>query len=203
MPDTVDAAGGSGSTLGPVMARHLVTRVERTFGFVDISGFTKFTDGRGDAAAVAALADFRAAVRDVSSRHGVRIDKWLGDGAMFVCVDTAPLVHAVLDIESRLVEDAFPLPLRAGVASGLVILFEGDDYIGTPVNLASRLCVEAAPGQVLVTETVAQSAPGWVSCSTIGKLEVRGLADPVAVVAITGPAAAASSTATASSSTGS
>lgn len=174
------------------MARQIVTRVERTFSFVDISGFTQFTDSRGDAAAVAALSDFRSTVREVSSRHGVRIDKWLGDGAMFVCVDTAPLVHATLDIESRLFEQDFPLPLRAGIASGLVILFEGDDYIGTPVNLASRLCVEAAPGQVLVTEVVAQAAPGWVACTSIGEVEVRGLADPVRVVSIGGSSTASS-----------
>ncbi len=177
------------------MARPLVTRVERTFGFVDISGFTQFTDTRGDAAAVAALSEFRSTVRAVSSRHGVRIDKWLGDGAMFVCVDTAPLVHATLDVEARLIDEHFPLPLRAGIASGLVILFEGDDYIGTPVNLASRLCVEAAPGQVLVTDVVAQAAPGWVSCSEVGELEVRGLADRVRVVSISGSASASTAAA--------
>jgi adenylate cyclase len=171
--------------------RQAVTRVERTFSFVDISQFTKFTDTRGDAAAVAALSEFRSVIRDVSSRHGVRIDKWLGDGAMFVCVDTAPLVHAVLDVESRLVEENFPLPLRAGIASGLVILFEGDDYIGTPVNLASRLCADAEPGQVLVTEVVAQAAPDWVRCGKVGDITVRGLADPVAVVSITGSSALA------------
>ena len=71
-----------------------VTRVERTFGFIDISGFTMFTDQHGDAASVNALAEFRQVVRDVASHHGVRIDKWLGDGAMFVGVDTAPLVSA-------------------------------------------------------------------------------------------------------------
>ena len=162
----------------------VVTRVERTFGFLDISRFTAYTDQRGDAMAVGALADFRMVVRDVASRCGVRVDKWLGDGAMFVCVETAPLVQAVLGIEQRLVEIGFPLPLRAGIASGLVILFEGDDYIGMPVNLASRLCAEASPGEVLVTDAVAQSAPEWVRSRWMGDLDVRGVAAPVAVVAL-------------------
>ena len=162
-----------------------VTRVERTFGFIDISGFTMFTDQHGDAASVNALAEFRQVVRDVASHHGVRIDKWLGDGAMFVGVDTAPLVSALLDIESRLEESSFPLPLRAGIASGMVILFEGDDYIGTPVNLASRLCAEAEPGQTLVTEAVAAVLPPSVSRSPMGHVEVRGLAEPVPVVCLT------------------
>jgi adenylate cyclase len=161
-----------------------VTRVERTFAFIDISRFTPYTDQRGDAAAVAALADFRMVVRDTASRQGVRVDKWLGDGAMFVSVDPTPLVKAVLAIEQELVDVGFPLPLRAGMASGLVILFEGDDYIGMPVNLASRLCTEAAPGEVLVTDVVAQSAPDWCTTRWMGDLDVRGVMASVAVVAL-------------------
>jgi adenylate cyclase len=161
-----------------------VTRVERTFAFIDISRFTAYTDQRGDAAAVAALADFRIVVRQVASRFGVRIDKWLGDGAMIVSVESGPLVRAVLEIEQQLDEGSFPLPLRGGIASGLVILFEGDDYIGMPVNLASRLCNEASPGEVLVTDVVAQAAPDWVSTTWMGELDVRGVTSAVAVAAL-------------------
>ena len=162
-----------------------VTRVERTFGFVDISRFTTYTDQRGDEYAVRALSEFRQVVRDVASRHGTRVDKWLGDGAMFVSIETEPLVHAILAIEALLLEHEFPLPLRAGLASGYVILFEGDDYIGTPVNLASRLCNDAEPGQMLVTEAVAACLPDWVERSAVGMIDIRGLAEPVAVVAVT------------------
>lgn len=163
-----------------------VTRVERTFGFIDISGFTAYTDNQGDAAAVAALYDFRLVVRDVASFHGVRIDKWLGDGAMLVGVETAPLVHAVLDIELRLAEHQFPLPLRAGLSSGAVILFEAEDYIGTVVNLASRLCADALPGQTLATAVVAEYAPPWAMRRPMGEVVVRGLAEPVPLVSVTG-----------------
>ena len=163
-----------------------VMRVERTFGFVDISGFTAFTDEEGDASAVNVLASFRAVTRDVASHHGVRIDKWLGDGVMFVCVETAPLVEAVIDIERSLRESDFPLPLRAGMASGLVILFEAADYVGTPVNLASRLCTDAEPGQILATEAVAAAAPDGVKAMPMGEATVRGLIDPVPVVSLEG-----------------
>ena len=163
-----------------------VTRVERTFGFIDISGFTTFTDQQGDAASVLRLAEFRVVVREIASHHGVRIDKWLGDGAMFVCVESGPLLAAVLDIEVRLAENGFPLPLRAGIAGGMVILFEGDDYIGTPVNLASRLCNEAAPGQTLVTEELADYAPAEANITPMGAIEVRGLAEPVQIVCLRG-----------------
>ncbi len=161
-----------------------VTRVARTFGFIDISGFTSFTDQQGDAASVARLAEFRVVVREVASHHGVRVDKWLGDGAMFVCVDTGPLVAAVLDIEMRLAESGFPLPLRAGIAAGMVILFEGDDYIGTPVNLASRLCTDALPGQTLVTAELADYAPAEANIEPMGAVEVRGLAHLVPIVCL-------------------
>jgi adenylate cyclase len=161
-----------------------VKRVERSFAFLDISGFTAFTDQNGDAASVNALADFRLVVREVASHSGVRVAKWLGDGAMFVGVETAPLIAAILGIESQLRSTGFPLPLRAGIASGPVILFEGDDYIGTPVNLASRLCAEALAGETLVTVTVATEAPDGVERCPKGAIDVRGLADPVETVAL-------------------
>ncbi len=166
------------------MSPNTVTRVDRTFGFVDISGFTTFIDTHGDAAAVIALADFRLVVRELASYHGVRVDKWLGDGAMFVCVDTAPVVQAVLDIAARLETMEFPLQLRAGVASGMVILFEADDYIGMPVNLASRLCNDANAGQTLVTKDVAAVLGADVDKVDIGMIDVRGLADRVQVMSV-------------------
>jgi adenylate cyclase len=174
----------------PMDAAIAVTRVERTFGFIDISGFTAFVDVHGDAAAVDALATFRLVTREIASHHGVRVDKWLGDGAMFVCVDTVPLVNAMLDIASRLRDGDFALPIRAGIASGMVILFEGDDYIGMPVNLASRLCSDALAGQVLVTEAVAALAPAEVVCERIGDVEVRGIAELMPIVALCAPATA-------------
>lgn len=167
------------------MSPNTVTRVERTFGFVDISGFTAFVDTHGDAAAVVALADFRLVVRELASYYGVRVDKWLGDGAMFVCVDTAPVVQAVLSIAGRLEIMEFPLTLRAGVASGMVILFEADDYIGMPVNLASRLCNDAHSGQTLVTEAVASALGADIEKEDIGLIDVRGLTSPVRVVSVT------------------
>ncbi len=166
-----------------------VTRVLRSFAFLDISGFTAFTDQQGDAASVNALADFRLVVRDVSSHLGVRVAKWLGDGAMFVGVETEPLIAALLEIENRLRLNGFPLGLRAGITVGEVILFEGDDYIGTPVNLASRLCSEAGPGQLFVTRVVAALAPDGVSHTEIGAIDVRGIVEPVEIVALSATSA--------------
>jgi class 3 adenylate cyclase len=48
------------------------------------------------------------------------------------------------------------------VATGSCLLFEADDYIGHSVNLASRLCDLAGPGEVLADENTATLAPDWV-----------------------------------------
>jgi adenylate cyclase len=123
-------------------------RVSRTFGFVDLCGFTAYTESYGDSEAVDVLAEFRMTVRRVSSDHGVRVAKWLGDGAMFVGVDPAAVVATLLDVGRGW--GGWPMAVRAGAATGHVILFEGDDYIGSAVNLASRLCDISEPGVLLV-----------------------------------------------------
>ena len=62
-----------------------------------------------------------------------------------------------------LAPDVVPLQVRAGLARGPVIMFEGDDYIGRATNVASRLCDAAAPGQVLATREVVSHVPRWVA----------------------------------------
>jgi class 3 adenylate cyclase len=157
-------------------------RVERSFGFVDLCGFTDFVDANGDQAAVTELRRLRNAVRDVAPRCGVRIDKWLGDGCMLVGVQMDPLVAALLAIEDQLSREA-ALPVRAGAATGRVILLEGDDYVGRTVNLAARLCELAQPAEILVA-TEGWPLPSWVRCTPRGLVTVKGFVGPVAAAAI-------------------
>ena len=84
--------------------------------------------------------------------------KWLGDGCMFVGTEVRPVVETVLDLTERMENASIVLPLRIGIATGKVIVFEGDDYIGMAINLASRLCDAAAPGEILANDEVVQSA---------------------------------------------
>jgi adenylate cyclase len=155
-------------------------RVVRFFGFVDLCGFTRFGDAHGDDAAVAVLTGFRSAVRGEASKNGVRVAKWLGDGAMFVSTEGEALVTTVLSLAPRLDGDG-GLPVRVGVAGGPVILFEGDDYIGGPVNLAARLCDAAKPYEALVAADLAPllsaAGPGLPD-----RRQVPGFAQPVDVV---------------------
>lgn len=157
-------------------------RVHRTFAFVDLCGFTDFVDDHGDDGAVQELQTLRAAVREVAPLFGVRVEKWLGDGLMLVGVDSEPLVGAALAIEQRH-SGVGQLELRGGIASGAVILLEGDDYVGRAVNLASRLCDIAGPGQLLAA-TGDLELPEWVTAAEHDPVVVKGMAGEVAVVAL-------------------
>jgi adenylate cyclase len=157
-------------------------RVHRTFAFVDLCGFTDYVDDHGDDGAVLELRNLRAAVREVTPLFGVRVEKWLGDGLMLVGVDSEPVVGAALAIEQRHAR-AGRLELRGGIASGAVILLEGDDYVGRAVNLASRLCDIAAPGQLLAASDDLD-LPQWVGALAHDPVVVKGMADEVNVVAL-------------------
>ena len=153
-------------------------RVERCFAFIDLSGFTAFTEHNGDERTVAVLTAFRGRVREVAARRGVRVTKWLGDGAMLSSADTTAVVSMVVELAYRIPESV-PLGIRAGVAHGAVIMFEGDDYIGRPANVAARLCDMAPEGQTLATREVASQAPLWVAVSDPTPHPVHGLDRPV------------------------
>jgi len=159
-------------------------RVTRSFTFLDLCGFTRFTSEEGDDRATAVLGDFRGCVRTICSRRGVRVAKWLGDGAMIVAVDAPPMVAAVLEIEAKVDESGSPLPIRGGLATGAVILFEGDDYIGSPVNLAARLCDAAGPRQILAVPELIPAVPAWGGAGEPHRLPIAGFAQPVEVVRV-------------------
>ena len=138
-------------------------RVHRSFAFVDVSGFTALTELEGDERAVDVLTAFRALLRDICSRRGVRIVKWLGDGVMLVCVDTRPLLETILELHYVVGEVGAveTVSIRSGLTEGDVILMEGDDYVGHCVNVASRLCDLAAAGEALAAPAVMGDLPNW------------------------------------------
>ena len=139
-------------------------RVHRSFAFVDVSGFTALTELEGDERAVDVLTAFRALLRDICSRRGVRIAKWLGDGVMLVCVTTRPLLETILELHYVVGEVSGPVEtvsIRSGLTAGEVILMEGDDYVGHCVNVAARLCDLAAAGEALAAPSVMEDLPSW------------------------------------------
>ena len=149
--------------------------------FVDLAGYTRLTEERGDQAA-AELADTLAVQVERSSRaHGGTPVKWLGDGVMLHFHDPAGAVAAALGMVRRLPEAGLP-PAHVGVAAGPVVV-QGGDYFGRTVNLAARLAGRARAGQVLVTEPVAGAAAAdGVGFTALGRVELKGFSAPVTVL---------------------
>ena len=124
--------------------------------FVDLTGFTRLTSERGDESAVIAAATLQRHADATATRHGGRLVKLLGDGAMLRLADAAVGVDAALDlVETMSGEGA--LSSHAGVHAGPVI--ERDlDVFGQTVNLASRIADAAGAGEVLASEAVVEVA---------------------------------------------
>ena len=176
----------SGPT-NPTTGNILITmRVPRTFVFLDLSGFTNYTAAYGDDAAGRILSTFRTLVREVASQRGVRIAKWLGDGCMAVAVEQQAAVEFVTDLEQRASTICAPLMLRAGLASGHALLFEGDDYIGSAVNMASRLCDHAVNTEVLMPTMQLERLPLGVLAEPYGEAELPGFPGTVDLVRLSG-----------------
>jgi adenylate cyclase len=146
--------------------------------FLDLAGYTRLTEERGDAAA-AALAESLAVLVDRSARaHGGMPVKWLGDGVMLYFRDPPRAVEAALGMVRRVPEAGLP-PAHVGVAAGPVVV-QGGDYFGRTVNLAARIAARAGAGQVLASQGVAEPAPpAGVRFLELGELELKGFADPV------------------------
>ena len=161
-------------------------RVPRTFAFVDLSGFTNYTAAFGDDAAGRLLGAFRTLTREIASERGVRIAKWLGDGCMIVSVDQQACIAFALELQHRSAEVCAPLTLRVGLATGHALLFEGDDYIGSAVNMAARLCDAAGPFEILIPTMQIERLPQGVTATPHEPLVLRGFPGEVDVVRLTG-----------------
>jgi class 3 adenylate cyclase len=161
-------------------------RVVRCFAFLDLCGFTAYTEEHGDGEAVAVLAQLRAILRAECEDKGVRVTKWLGDGAMLSGVEATDVLQCVADVRERVAQEGL-LALRGGACVGPVIMFEGDDYIGAAVNIAARLCDAAAAGQVLVTRDTAPFAPPGLETTELRTIRVPGLSSPVEVLELLPP----------------
>jgi adenylate cyclase len=163
-------------------------RIERASAmvFLDLEGYTRLTEERGDAAAAELAASLAGIAQETSRRHGGRPVKWLGDGVMFHFPDPRGSVVAALEMVERTPAVRLP-PAHVGVAAGPVVMQDGD-YFGRTVNLAARLSGTAGPSEVLVTTEVVEACAGdGVRFEEIGKAELKGFSAPVVVHRATRP----------------
>ncbi len=142
--------------------------------FVDLRGFTIWSSGRTSQETVKTLNIFFRIVTDAAMEHGGTLDKFLGDGALIIFGAPLPLensleqaLEAVAEIQKKLIEIDFPLPLGAGLEIGEVIAGNiGSEkrleytVIGSPVNTASHLEERARPGELILGPAAARKYAG-------------------------------------------
>jgi adenylate cyclase len=148
--------------------------------FLDLVGYTRLTEERGDEVAAELAATLGEVVERSSRDHGGAPVKWLGDGVMFYFRDPGGAVASALEMVGEVPEAGLP-PAHVGVAAGPVVAY-GGDYFGRTVNLASRIAGRAGTGQVLVTERVVEAAaPDEAMFTEIGEVGLKGFLRPVKV----------------------
>jgi adenylate cyclase len=148
--------------------------------FVDLSGYTRLTEERGDEVAVRFATTLQREADAVASAKGGRLVKLLGDGAMLRFPDAGRGLDAALALV-RALSVGGSLPAHAGVHAGPVI--ERDlDLFGRTVNLASRIADAAGPGEVLVSEAVvaAVDRPA-IRFERSDGARLRGITEPVSL----------------------
>ena len=142
--------------------------------FLDLTGYTRLTDERGDEAAAELAGQLARLVQRTSNRHGGKPVKWLGDGVMFLFREPGRGVLAALEMVEGARKADLP-PAHVGLHAGPVLFREGD-YFGRTVNLAARIADYARQGEVVVSQDVvdAGGADG-VAFTLIGPVELKGV----------------------------
>lgn len=150
---------------------------ELVVAFVDLTGWTALSRAVSHSALARLVQRFEDLVADQAARAGVRVVKFMGDGAMVVGQDAAAVCGFSVGLVAAVEADDLLPPVRLGVAAGPV-LPSGGDYHGPPVNLAARLVAAAGPGSTLVALDVRDQAAGRLFDEP-ETFELRGLAEPV------------------------
>jgi adenylate cyclase len=146
--------------------------------FLDITGFTRLTQDRGDDAAADLATTVARLVQRSSVQHGGKPIKWLGDGVMFYFGDPSPGVRAALEMVDGLAAAGLP-PAHVGLHAGPVLFQEGD-YFGQTVNLSARIADYARQGEVLVTQAVVDASHDkGIAFADIGPVELKGVSGTV------------------------
>ena len=151
------------------------SRLDRTPAvcFLDVTGYTRLTEERGDAAAADLAAQLGRMVQRTSTLHGGKPVKWLGDGVMLYFRDPGPAVLAALQIVRDVAGAGLPAA-HVGLHAGPVLFQEGD-YFGRTVNVAARIADYARAGEILVTQEVVDASRGGAVFAPIGPVELKGV----------------------------
>jgi adenylate cyclase len=180
-------------------------RREITVVFCDLRGFTPFAETAEPEDVMAVLREYHAALGPLVFRYEGTLQTFTGDGMMVVFNDPLPcpdpawravqmavaMRAAAAELSARWRRRGHQLDFGVGIAVGYAtcgtIGFAGRlDYsaIGTVCNLADRLCKEAGPGQILVSQRVYDAVEPLVDAEPVGELVLKGFARPVATFSV-------------------
>jgi GAF domain-containing protein len=195
-PQVADLIVASGSEKQLESHRREITAL-----FCDLRGFTGFTESADAEDVMALLRDYHAAIGEIIIKYNGTLERYAGDGVMVVFNDPVPVENPPLQavLMALEVRDAIgaltekwrqwghDLGFGIGIAHGFATLgtigYEGRfDYaaIGTVSNVASRLCDEAKPGQILISPRVLTKVENVVRVEPVGEFELKGIRRPLA-----------------------
>lgn len=150
-------------------------QIRTTLCFIDLTGFTRFTEEEGDATAFSVIEQFTETV-EATLPPEASIVKTIGDEVMVVSPDAASLAEWAVGFLALFTDRPKP---RAGIHHGAVVFRDGD-YFGSQVNLAHRVVNRALGGEVLITDEVAATIEGHPDLVTdpIGEVDLKGFPVP-------------------------
>jgi adenylate cyclase len=175
-------------------------RREITALFCDLRGFTGFSESSDPEDVMALLAEYHAAIGEIIFKYSGTLERYAGDGVMVIFNDPVPVENPALQgvlmaLEMRTAIETLMQKWRLlghdigfgiGIAHGFATLgtigFEGRrDYaaIGTVSNVASRLCDEAKPGQILISPRVMLAVDKAITVEPVGEFALKGIRRPM------------------------
>ena len=175
--------------------------------FLDLRGFTAFTDGAEPEEVMAVLGEYHKVMGQLIMSHEGTLERFAGDGMMIFFNDPIKLdnpaanaIKMALAMQEQFAplraawkKRGFELDLGIGIAQGYATLgaigFEGRwDYacIGSVTNLAARLCSEAKGGQIITNQKTLARIEEATQAEAIDDLTLKGIAQPVKAFNITG-----------------
>jgi class 3 adenylate cyclase len=161
----------------------------RGFLFADLRDYTRFVETRGAVQAASLLTRYRDLVRAAVGRHHGSEIKTEGDSFYVVFPVVSQAVECGLAIVAAAAgsvdSSEQPISVGVGIHAGETVRTP-DGYVGGPVNIAARICALAAPGEVLVSDTVRALTQTILPAAfeARGRRLLKGVAEPITVFAV-------------------
>jgi len=185
-------------------------RKQITVLFTDLTGYTAMSEKMDPEEVKEILSMIFGEIAQVATRYDGYLEKFIGDEAMILfgtpkaheddpvrAIRAAQEIHQAVEKMNARYEKAAgrPLSMHSGINTGLVVIDEmlpdkgGFEVTGETVNLASRLCDMAQPGEILAGPDTYRQAEGYFTFQSFGPVEIYGKSEPIQVFRLLSPKA--------------